>query len=206
MPKYRGEDGQVEHDPTVVNRRPSQRSPSAPAGKTIFDIDDDDDTEIAGKQSGAAEEITRPRPRALQDSDRTVLAGRIKSSGRDAVDDEEELDEVDPVVGWLVIIEGPGRGRSLILGPGMNSIGRDSSERVAIPFGDKEISRSGHATVTFEPRGKMFFISQGNGTNLTYCNEKPVLVPMELNARDQIRVGETLLQFIPFCGADFDWS
>ncbi len=33
----------------------------------------------------------------------------------------------DPVVGWVVVIKGPGRGTSVPLGYGMNSIGRSGS-------------------------------------------------------------------------------
>ena len=54
----------------------------------------------------------------------------------------DQLD--DPTVGWVVVINGPGKGRSLPLGYGMNKIGRDATQRIALDFGDKEISRENH--------------------------------------------------------------
>jgi hypothetical protein len=59
--------------------------------------------------------------------------------------DKENKFSKEPVVGWLVITSGPGRGQSLQLGYGMNSIGRNEAQRVSLDFGDEEISRENHA-------------------------------------------------------------
>src|SRR5688572_26193414 len=74
----------------------------------------------------------------------------------------------DPVVGWLVVIFGPGRGASLNLGYGRNSIGRGDEERVSLHFGDEQISRIGHAILTYDPRSRKYFLQAGQGPNLTY--------------------------------------
>jgi hypothetical protein len=112
-----------------------------------------------------------------------------------------------PVVGWLVVVEGPGRGRSVTLGYGMNPIGRDPGNRVCLSFGDQLISRQKHATITYDPRGKKFFIQHGESSNLTYLGNQPVLVPAELKGGELIRLGsETVLKFVPLCGEDFDWE
>ncbi|TFH75950.1 FHA domain-containing protein [Gammaproteobacteria bacterium LSUCC0112] len=108
--------------------------------------------------------------------------------------------------GWLSIIAGPGTGTSLALGYGANSMGRALSERVPLNFGDNQISRQGHAVVTYDPRGKMFYLQSGGGQNLTYMNEQLVLIPTVLNAGDRIQIGETTLFFTPLCGPDFDWQ
>lgn len=112
----------------------------------------------------------------------------------------------DPVVGWLVIIDGPGKGSHLRLGNGQNSIGRGAGERVQLDFGDDRISRNNHAVLTFDPRGMTFFIQQGTGTNLAYVNNSPVLAPTALEAMNEILLGETTLLFVPLCGKDFSWS
>lgn len=114
----------------------------------------------------------------------------------------------DPVVGWLVIVDGPGRGAAVPLGYGMNSIGRASTERVQIDFGDDEISRSQHALVTYDPKSRKFFVQHGGGRNLTYlgADSQPVLTPIELTGGEEINVGSTKLRFVPFCGAEFDWN
>lgn len=112
----------------------------------------------------------------------------------------------DPVVGWLVVVSGPGRGKALALTYGMNSIGRSSDERVRLDFGDEQISRKGHAMVTYDPRGRRFFVQHGGGANLTYLEEQPLLVPSPLSGGEMISLGETTVRFVPFCGPDFDWQ
>jgi len=113
--------------------------------------------------------------------------------------------EAELVVGWLVVIEGPGRGQSRSIGFGVNGIGRGDSERISLNFGDSEISRDRHAVLTYDHKGRRFFIQHGGGANLTYVGDEPVLQPMELKGREVIGIGQTKLCFVPFCGAEFGW-
>lgn len=112
----------------------------------------------------------------------------------------------DPPVGWLVVVQGPGQGNIVTIGNGSNTIGRDSSERICIDFGDETISRHGHSTITYDPRGRKFYIQHGGGKNLTYMEEGPVLAPTELQGFSKIQMGETVLLFVPLCGERFDWA
>lgn len=140
------------------------------------------------------------------DDSRTVLVRRSSASVAGEASPAEDLAE-GPVVGWLVVVEGPGRGKSVTLGYGMNPIGREASNRVCLPFGDMQISRTKHATVTYDPRGRKFFIQHGESSNLTYVAEQPVLTPVELQSGELIRLGDTtVLKFIPLCGDDFNWD
>lgn len=111
----------------------------------------------------------------------------------------------DPVVGWLAIVEGPGRGASLNVGYGNNRIGRAPTENISLDFGDEEISRENHATITFDGRHRRFYILPGQGRNLVYVNEQPVMSPLELTGGEEILLGQTKLRFVPFCGKSFDW-
>lgn len=113
--------------------------------------------------------------------------------------------EAELVVGWLVVVEGPGRGQSRSIGFGANGIGRGESERISLNFGDGEISRDRHAVLTYDHKGRRFFIQHGGGANLTYVGDEPVLQPMELRGREVIGIGQTKLCFVPFCGAEFGW-
>ena len=112
----------------------------------------------------------------------------------------------DPPVGWLVVIQGPGQGNALTIGNGMNAIGRDHDERICVDFEDELISRHSHAVITYDPRGKKFYIQHGGGKNLTYVGDAPVLSPTELEEFSKILIGETLLLFVPLCGERFDWE
>jgi hypothetical protein len=116
-----------------------------------------------------------------------------------------------PTVGWLMVMAGPGRGASVTLGYGMNHVGRSASNRVVLDFGDEEISRKTHTTLTYDPRGKKFYLQPGpDATNLTYLGDepdlKPVLTPVEIFGGESILLGRTKLKFIAFCGPTFSWD
>ena len=112
----------------------------------------------------------------------------------------------DPPVGWLVVVGGPGRGRVATLGIGVNAIGRDRAERVSLDYGDGMISRTNHGAITYDPRGGKFYVQPGSGTNLTYLDGEPVLSPRELEPLAHVQMGNTVLRFVPLCGADFSWD
>jgi len=113
---------------------------------------------------------------------------------------------IEPVVGWLVIIEGPGRGNFIKLGFGMNAIGRSPESRASIDFGDDQISRENHALLTYDTKNRKFYIQHGGGANLTYLGDSPVLQPFELIGNEVISIGNTKLYFVPLCGANFNWD
>ena len=155
------------------------------------------------RRDGAAAQQGSPPPA----SDKKVLVRRSSASAASAADGAADDLPEGPVVGWLVVIDGPGRGKSVPLGYGMNPIGREASNRVVLPFGDMQISRTKHATVTYDPRGRKFFIQHGESSNLTYVGELPVLSPVELKSGEIIRLGDTtVLKFIPLCGDEFNWD
>ncbi len=111
-----------------------------------------------------------------------------------------------PVVGWLVIVSGPGRGHSIELGYERNSIGRNPESDVCLAYGDRGISDVRHVYVSYDRVGKKFFLSEGMGRNLAYCNGAPLFGHVELRTGDIIRVSETVLMFVAFCGEHVDWE
>lgn len=110
-----------------------------------------------------------------------------------------------PVVGWLVIIEGPGMGRSLPLGYGMNIIGRGARNRVVLDFGDQQISEEDHFRIAYDRENRRFHLVPGRGTNLVYLDGAPLLTPVELAGQRDLKVGSSLIRFVPFCSPDWDW-
>lgn len=111
----------------------------------------------------------------------------------------------DPVVGWLVVVGGPGRGNFCRLGYGQNSLGRDPEERARINFGDASISRKAHCFVIYEPRTRSYTLRPGDGANLTYLNGVMISESRPLQSGDLIEIGQTILRFVPLCGPDFEW-
>ena len=114
--------------------------------------------------------------------------------------------EFDPVAGWVVVVEGQGRGGFRPIFVGMNSVGRDPSQRISLSFGDESISREEHAFITYDEEARSFYLQHGGKPNIIRLGNRPVLTPMELKANDLIKIGRTTLRFIPCCGENFSWS
>ena len=112
---------------------------------------------------------------------------------------------IDPVVGWLVGIEGECIGQSFQLREGKNFVGRGEDMDVVIR-GDMAVARKRHACVIFEPRAGIFYAQPGESHELFYLNDNVVLNSEILKSHDVITLGETSLMFIPLCGPDFSWD
>ncbi|MEJ6388030.1 FHA domain-containing protein [Gymnodinialimonas ulvae] len=108
--------------------------------------------------------------------------------------------------GFLVVIDGPGRGAHFIVTTHVSTIGRGTDQDVSLDFGDESISRSGHASVMYDPEQNCFFLGHGNKANAVRRNGMPVLATEKLDHGDDIRIGKTTLRFHAFCGADFTWG
>jgi hypothetical protein len=190
-----------DNDKTRLIRRSSAQPPPLPPEAASHPADPDQ-TRILVRPEIGGESSPTPNP---IDDDKTVI---LSPPARAHAQGEAPLSDAmsDPLVGWLVIISGPGQGNALRLGHGMNSIGRAEGQRCRIDFGDVEISRKTHASVTYDPRGRKFYLMHGGGQNLTYLGDEPVLAPALLKGGEVISIGKTTLKFIPLCGPDFDWS
>jgi hypothetical protein len=113
----------------------------------------------------------------------------------------------DPVVGWLVIVGGPGLGSYRPVYEGNNTIGRASSQRIPIDFGDDAISSEEQAYIRYDSADRAFlFVPNLAKTNVVQVNDKKPTAAQPLNAMDVITMGRTQLVFVPFCGPEFDWS
>jgi len=191
-----------DNDQTRLIRRSAAQSPSQPPPPPPVPSSEDnpDKTRILPRRDLEPLEIEQA------EDDKTVILcppSRTRTAGEvPPVDDPMS----DPLVGWLVIVSGPGQGHFVRLGHGMNSIGRAEGQRCRLDFGDTEISRKTHATVTYDPRGRKFYLMHGGGQNLTYVGDTPVLQPALLDGGELISLGKTTLKFVPLCGPDFDWS
>ena len=112
---------------------------------------------------------------------------------------------IDPVVGWLVCVRGPEKGRDYRIRSERNAIGRAADMTICIGS-DEAISRENHAFISFNPRKGSFRIAPGDGRGMTYLNGEEVDVPMPMQAYDRIELGQTELLFVPLCGERFSWE
>ena len=68
---------------------------------------------------------------------------------------------IDPVVGWIVCVEGQDKGRDYRIRTERNFIGRNDSNDIVIK-GDDSISRERHAIISFNPRTNSFRLAPGD--------------------------------------------
>jgi hypothetical protein len=194
-------------DKTVIHQRgkPETASPDGNA---------DNKTQIRGKLLEAAvKRVTaEPVPTSAQSSGgtRIIQAGggsaKVESSSDSGPSLIAPSGEDSFVVGWLVVVEGLGRGRSRELYYGGNTVGRGSDQRVVLDFGDETISRDKAAIIRFDPKNSDFYLLDQNSLNNIYVNGDIVLGNAKLAHGDQIQIGQTKLNFIPLCDDRFSWD
>ncbi len=120
-------------------------------------------------------------------------------------DDAEDVD--DPVTGWLVVVKGPGLGRAVPIGSGLNRIGRSADERVALTFGDTLISSEDHLRIIYDAEARNFLVVPGTGKNVSRINGSIIAAPMPLENHSTLQLSKaTRVRFTAFCGEGFDWS
>lgn len=113
----------------------------------------------------------------------------------------------DPVVGWLVIVGGPGMGSYRPIFEGNNTIGRAATQRIPLDFGDEAISSEEQAYIRYDGAERSFlFVPNLAKTNVVQLNSKRPTGATELSAMDVITIGRTQVVFVPFCGPEFDWG
>lgn len=111
---------------------------------------------------------------------------------------------VEPVVGWLVCIDGPVKGCDFRIHAGYNYIGRETGDiRIAA---DMRISHENHAMVAYDPEDCGYYFGPSGGRNLVKLNGKTVLNAVEIHDYDVISIGSSKLMFIGVCGDSFSWE
>jgi hypothetical protein len=112
---------------------------------------------------------------------------------------------IDPVVGWLVCVDGPERGRDYRIRSERNFIGRSPKMNICIAA-DESISRDKHAIISYNPKSGSFTFMPGDGQGLIYHNGEEVVTPVRLAPYDLLELGKSGFLFIPFCSERFQWQ
>lgn len=206
-------------------RRVVTTAPRTPPKRNIWDLEDRAADEAAVPAPADSLEAASPAPApepARQpvnppaESLAAAKPGRAKTrilgfhaealvSVGDAAERTPKPGPVFPA-GFLVLVEGPGRGAYFAVTTQVSSIGRGTDQDIALDFGDESISRTGHASVMYDAEQNRFFLGHGNKANAVRRNGSPVLATEEMTHGDMIRIGKTTLRFHAFCGADFTWG
>ena len=120
-------------------------------------------------------------------------------------DGNEESAPFDPVVGWLVCIEGATKGTDYRIHSQNNYIGRSAKMDISIPE-DSHISAENSAIIAYDNEHRTFYFGPGSGRNIVRVNGKPALSVEKIEAYDVLTIGTTKLLFVPLCGDRFDWN
>lgn len=113
--------------------------------------------------------------------------------------------KIEPIVGWIVCVEGADKGKDYRILAKNNTIGRSEKMDICIK-GDTTISRENHAKIAYDMKHNMFHIIPGDSTNLIYVNDMPIYVPTEIIPYDLIELGDSKFVFVPFCTNQFNWQ
>lgn len=140
------------------------------------------------KEMGKTEKLDVPPPAPVPDPS-------FREQGKTRLLDQTSQG-IRPVVGWLVAIQGPEKGRDYRLHAEKNFIGREPSMDVCLK--DAAVSRQRHAVVTFEPKKQVFYLQPGDAQGLVYLNGDLVNVPVEIEPYQVLEIGESKLALVPF--------
>ena len=102
-----------------------------------------------------------------------------------------EEERFKPCVGWLVIWEGPLKGKDFRLVEGRNRIGRRADLEVVLS--DPEVEPE-HAHIVFT-RNHQYFLSDEGTSAGTYVNGERLMETNQVVDNDEIRIGKTVLRF-----------
>lgn len=108
------------------------------------------------------------------------------------------------VCGWLVGVKGPVRGQDYRIFHGINWVGSGYNSDVII-HGDSAISTEKHCGLVYEGRYSVFYVIPGTGT-ITYFNEKLLVQPETMKLGDNIKIGNSVFEFIPYCREGHTWE
>ena len=151
-----------------------------------------------------------PAPRGRGNRVKTRLLGFDRSDGSSDVFDASKAvvkqNVIMNAVGWVIIVNGPGRGACFPLLNGMSQIGRDDDQQIQLDFGDSSVSRSNHAAIAYDTQNHQFFFGHGGKSNIVRLNGAPVVSTEVLKHGDHISIGETELRLIVLCDSEFNWN
>lgn len=109
-----------------------------------------------------------------------------------------------PVTGWLVVLDGPARGRDLRLGIGRSFLGLDGTGAPVTLQADAPLGVR-QAVVVYDDQTDAFTLLPGSSQELCYLAGQAVLQPQPLTGGEELKLGSATLRFVPFCGGGFRW-
>ncbi len=111
----------------------------------------------------------------------------------------------EPVVGWIVCVEGTEKGKDFKFYAKTNTIGRNESNDICIK-NDQTISREHHAKIAYDAKHNTYYLVPGEASNTIYLNDEPVYTTVQIKSYDVIELGESKYLVITLCNKKFNWE
>ncbi|MCD8347685.1 MAG: FHA domain-containing protein [Lachnospiraceae bacterium] len=108
------------------------------------------------------------------------------------------------VTGWLVSVEGPEKGRDYRIRHGMNWVGSSAAMDIVI-YGDASVAAVRHCSIAYDRKANRFYVIAGTGT-ATYLNGEILTDSREIKLGDEVGIGRSKYEFIPFCREGHTWD
>lgn len=159
---------------------------------------------------GKGNDKASTHPRILQGENTVDETEPLTEAGSNAYNGDvtvamDTLQDIRPVVGWLVCISGPSRGRSYEIHKENNYLGRSPQMDICISE-DTTISRDSPMVITYDAYSRSFYCGFMGGRSIVRLNDMPLLATTALKRGDMIELGKTKLMFVPFSDETFDWD
>ena len=125
----------------------------------------------------------------------------------------DELEDRKRVVGWLVCVDGPSKGRDYRILPEKNFVGRSQDMDIRV-IGDNTVNSRNHAVIMYDPEKNHTVVLPGDSQGLVYKLDNDdswqvVYEPKELVSGDRLKIGASEFIFVAFCGDNegfkFNW-
>ena len=200
--------------PVTPSIAPAPVAPEVPAAPVV-PVPAPADVQHVDTESNQESTLLEEIKKVASDNDGKTVG--FFSSGKSSVSSDSSEDKYgseqvpanvpseEPVVGWLICIEGPNIGQCFNIYAGKNSLGRSNTNKIIVNK-DRSISRDKHSWIIYEPKKRDFFAQPGDSSGLTYVNDEVIMQPTKLEKKTIIEVGNTKLMLIPLCGDDFSWE
>lgn len=111
----------------------------------------------------------------------------------------------DPVVGWIVCIDGPDKGKDHRIMARINTIGRSEKMDICLSR-DTTVTKENHARIAYDPKNNVYLIVPDKNINNIYVNGQPIFSATRLEAYDTVELGAGKYLFLPLCGDRFEWE
>ena len=110
-----------------------------------------------------------------------------------------------PVVGWIVCVEGPEKGRDYRIRAGKNMVGRSWKMDICIAK-DQKLMPTNHAVILFDAADCSFRLEHGDAEADCFKNGEQVTETVLLEENDRICFGESEFVFVPYCKPGRLWE